>query len=107
MITNSHKKKLFIAVISLLSGILLIGIGLYYYVFHAPNINQVEDETFLYIRDTDTFDDVLKQIESKAVITNRFTFIQVARRLKYTHIKPGRYALENKMSNVEMVSKIL
>ncbi|HPM10582.1 MAG TPA: endolytic transglycosylase MltG [Paludibacter sp.] len=106
MKTNSYKKKLFIVVFSLLSGILLIGIGSYYYVFHAPNINQVEDETFLYIRDTDTFDDVLKQIESKAVVTNRFTFIQVARRLKYTHIKPGRYALENKMSNVELIRKL-
>jgi UPF0755 protein len=104
---KSYKKKLFITVISLFSGVLLIGIGAYYYVFHAPNINQVEDETFLYISDTDSFDDVLKQIESKAVVSNRFTFIQVAKRLNFTHaLKPGRYALGNKMSNMALIRKL-
>ena len=108
MKTNSCiKKKLSFIIIFLLSGVLLIGFGTYYYIFHAPNIQEVEDETYLYIRDTDSFEDVLQQIESKAVLSNRLTFVQVAKRLKYTQaLKPGRYALENKMSNVMLIRKL-
>lgn len=99
-------KLLFIGAIILISvAIILSASG--YYVFSAPNLKDVEDDSYIYIRDNDTFGDVIAQLNDNYTISNINTLRWVAQLLKYEeNIKPGRYSIHNKMSNIELIRKL-
>jgi len=99
-------KLLFIGAIILISfAIILSASG--YYVFSAPNLKDVEDDSYIYIRDNDTFGDVIAQLNENYTISNIKTLKWVAQLLKYEeNIKPGRYSIHNKMSNIELIRKL-
>lgn len=95
--------KLIIGVLSLLILAFLVSV----YTLFAPNLKSVEEDTYLYIPDNYSFEQVLEQLKEKAEVSNTYTFVFVARQLKYnTNIRPGRYRISQGMSNLELVRKL-
>ncbi|KAB1063760.1 endolytic transglycosylase MltG [Salibacter halophilus] len=102
----SQLKKIIIALVVLV----LVGVGITAYQLYktikSPNVNipKTEDQ-FFYIRTGASFDDVKQQLMDEGYIINENTFTWVAEKKKYIqNIKPGRYRLEDGMSNNELVN---
>jgi len=95
----SPKKPLFwlfafiFAIITIIASILF-----------APNISiKNEDDSYLYIRDNSSMEDVISNLQSSAKVFSVFTFQQTAIILNYKNIRPGRYEIKNGMSNFKLV----
>ncbi len=108
MATKSRtKRNIFIAIIFTVTALFFIVVGAYYYIFEASNFKQVEDATYLYIYDTDSFEDVVEQLKTKSQIKNLSSFIFVAKQLKYDKsVKSGRYLLTDNMANLKLVRQL-
>jgi UPF0755 protein len=103
---NKTKRFILISLTSLLTLSLVAVAGVYYILF-SPNLKNVEENTYLYIRDNDSFAAVLDQLIEKTDISNTFTLNLVAKQLKYIdNVKPGRYAISDNMTNIELVRKL-
>jgi len=77
------------------------------YIFLTPNTRLKTDETFLYIRNDDSFPEVMKQISSEGFIRNRTTFWIASKLLNYEDkVKPGRYRINDNMPNIFLIRKL-
>jgi len=73
-------------------------------ILFAPNII-VEDkeDSYLYIRDNSSIEDVIANIQSSSKVLSVLTFKQAVTILGYKNIRPGRYELTNGMNNFKLV----
>ncbi len=73
-------------------------------ILFVPNII-VEDkeDSYLYVRDSNSLNDVVSNLQSSANVISVFTFKQAATILGYKNIRPGRYELTNGMNNFKLV----
>lgn len=111
---GSLKKKnrlspLFRALILL---VLLVFAGIAYYLYQAvfaPNvwIANEKGEFNIYIKPTDTFEDLKIELYSNGLIIHRANFEWMAKQKKFAKsIKPGMYKLVQGMSNNELINKL-
>lgn len=100
---NSTKIILFIGI-----GLLVFGgfFGLKYYkAFFAPNVSA--EKSYLYIRTSATFTDLMDSLMLNTSLNDLKSFEQAARKMKLeASIKPGRYLLKAGMSNRTIVNMI-
>lgn len=108
---KSKKKKHLLrkAVIGTFASIALVGafIGFKYYQFiKAPNVHNVETtDPYFYIPTGSNFEDVLYLLKAKNLLLKENSFLWVAEKKNYIkNVKPGRYKLEPKMNNNELVN---
>lgn len=59
---------------------------------------------FLYVRTGTTMEELIAQLESKALIKNRTTFEWMVKLKKFETVKPGRYRIKDGMSNRELIN---
>lgn len=98
------RKKRIIVLLGVLSFIFAVGIGFVYFLFFKPNILTGDEKfTYLYVYDFDTKNDVFSQLKQQTTIKHPSSFLQVASLLKYEKIRSGRYKVENKMNNFELI----
>jgi len=72
--------------------------------FFAPNIFvENTEDTYLYIPDNSTLEDVYTNLQSSANVLSVFTFKTTAKLLNYKKIRAGRYELKNGMNNFTLV----
>jgi UPF0755 protein len=75
-----------------------------YRLFLLPNVSVADGSYELLIADDAGFEAVCDSLESKGAVVNMNTFKRVSQLRKYTeNIKPGRYLLNDGMSNNELV----
>jgi len=113
--TPSSKKKKNTSPLKkvVLAFIILIGISLISatYVLYEralrPNISQPISEhepVYIYIRNADTFQDVVNNLSSQKMLHNIAHFVWVAEYLKYPeNVLPGRYQITRNLNNYELV----
>lgn len=99
------KKILYSFVFVSLLGGLFLGYEVYKYIY-KPNTNFTDKKSrFLYIKSTDTFNDVLNQLSGKQLIKDINTFKFVAELKKYPqNIKPGKYRIKQGIGNNQLVN---
>ncbi len=84
---------------------MLIGSGTaihFYNTLFSSNV-QKEVDDYLYIPTKSSFEDVVRIIKINNIIQDDETFAWVAKRMKYTKVKPGKYKIEKGMSNIELI----
>lgn len=101
----SKTKKIIwsIIIVIALSGAIM-GINLYSKLF-KNNISEDAVE-YLYIPTGSNLDDVDRIIKENKILRNTETFKWVAAQLKYKNVKPGKYKINQGMSNVDLVRKL-
>ena len=102
---NKKKKILFSLIITILTMV-LVGGGIFVYIFLKSNIRSAADkDSFVYIYPNYTVNQVINEIDKVAKIKNHTTFNFVAKQLKYTDgkVRAGRYAISDGMSNLSLV----
>lgn len=85
--------------------LMLIGSGTaihFYNTLFSSNV-QKEVDDYLYIPTKSSFEDVVRIIKINNIIQDDETFAWVAKRMKYTKVKPGKYKIEKGMSNIELI----
>jgi UPF0755 protein len=97
------KNKKVILIILFVLVLIAGGTAIHFYnTLFSSNIQKDADE-YLYIPTNSSFEDVVRIIKIKNIIQDDETFAWVAKRMKYTKVKPGKYKLEKGMSNVELI----
>lgn len=95
-----------IIVISILCLIILVSTtyAAYYYFIQKPNTT-VTDDGIIFIQSGNSFEDVVKTLQSKRYINNEYSFRKIAELKKYPlTIKSGRYKIKNGMNNNQLVN---
>lgn len=81
-----------------------LGMGLAIMLFLAPNFNVKEgDETFLFIREQTTLEQVFEQLNEKVHVRNIPALKTTARIMRYNKIRPGRYRVADGMNNLTLI----
>ena len=107
MAKTDQRKNILLKLIIVFTGLLILGFLTAMYILYAPNLKSVKEDTYLYIPDYYSFDQVVEQLKEKAKIANTYTLVFVSKRLKYhTHIRPGRYSITQGMSNFALIRKL-
>lgn len=76
-----------------------------YSMIYRSNVGFKADEKYFYIPTGSRFQDVSNALVQQGIIINQTTFDWVSEQKKYKlNVKPGRYLLENGMSNNELVN---
>jgi UPF0755 protein len=76
-----------------------------YSMIYRSNVGFKADEKYFYIPTGSGFQDVSNALVQQGIIVNQTTFDWVSEQKKYKlNVKPGRYLLENGMSNNELVN---
>lgn len=96
----------------IIGGVLLVLLAVgaifgykYYTAYFSGNTKNVEDKTYLYIRTGSTYDDVLATLKEKDFLISVDQFDKVARQRGYDKkVRPGRYRIKPRMSNLELVN---
>jgi UPF0755 protein len=97
------KNKKIILIILLVLALIGGGTAIHFYnTLFSSNIQKDADE-YLYIPTNSSFEDVVRIIKIKNIIQDDETFAWVAKRMKYSKVKPGKYKLKKGMSNVELI----
>ena len=94
--------------ISIILSVILIGVtgSGYYYFIRKPN-TIVKDDGIIQILPGDSFETVMKTLQSKGYVQNEYTLRKVAELKKYpSFIKSGRYRIQNGMSNNELINML-
>ncbi len=111
--TRRSKKSNFGKILSIFLIILFLGIagGVYYVyqVIYSPNVWVANEKAGfnIYIKPTDTFDDLKKQLYSNGLIIHRANFEWWAMQKKFVqNLKPGMYKLTNGLSNEQLINKL-
>lgn len=78
----------------------------FYQVFFSPNtLTETDQAATLYIPSNATFQQVSDSLTQNEIITDVISFSFVAKMMKYQeNVKPGRYTIEPKLSNKELVT---
>ena len=90
------KQKVLISTILLLT-ISLLGFFIYQKIFES----NIEENAIIYIKTGANFENVLEELSPYLKDLDSFKIL--AQKMKYTKIKPGRYEIDPKMSNIELV----
>ncbi len=104
------KKRKWIKYFSiLLIFVVLIATGfiaLAWYVVLKPNVD-IKTDTFLYIKTGSSFQNVLDLMDEHNIITNKETFVWVAKQKKYDKkVKPGKYRIKQSMNNNDLINML-
>jgi UPF0755 protein len=87
-------------------GISVVGSFIYFYgrVLRPNMVIESDKKNFVYIKSTDSFQDVVQQLADRKMLTNKESFIWMAEFLDYdSKVLPGRYALKNGMNNKDLI----
>lgn len=103
------KKSRVVKVAMAVVGILMLAGGAiaydYYHRIYSPNVYLSVDNTYLYIPTGSEFEDVVHGLSENGFIQNTGSFRWLSEQKMYTkNIKPGRYRIENGMSNNELIN---
>lgn len=91
----------------ILSVAAAISVWFVYRTFFFPNTNTESETVYLLIPDDTGFTEVCDSIVSKGFLVNERTFKLTAKIRKYpSAVKPGRYLIDNKMSNWMLVNRL-
>ena len=107
---KKKSKKRFILKIVLSVFLLLLIVGgitgySYYKKIYYPNIKTTNSKIYLYIPTGSNFNDLLKILSENGILSDVSSFEWLAEQKNYTnHIKPGKYKLNNNMSNNELIN---
>ncbi|MBO7132971.1 MAG: endolytic transglycosylase MltG [Bacteroidales bacterium] len=103
------KKKKIIIPLLLIFAILIAGLFIAYKAYnyaYSPNVT-AENETYIYIPTGSNFDNVMEILRSSGKVNDMESFAKVAEYKKYGEkVLPGKYKLENGMSNNELVNML-
>ena len=76
----------------------------YYQYIYGRNVHLTQDEVVLYIPTNTSYPQVKELLNQEGIIKNQESFDWVAQQKNYPNkIKPGRYLIQNKWSNNELV----
>lgn len=103
---SSFFKKVFISLLILFFLSAAIGGWSLYKFAYKPNTSFTDKKNrYLYIRSTDTFQDILNQLSEKGIIKDLNTFKFIAEFKKYPDkIKPGKYQVKQGIGNNQLVN---
>ena len=77
----------------------------FYSMIYRPNVEFKSDEKYFYIPTGATFQEVANALVEEGILINQASFDWVAEQKNYKlNVKPGRYKLEHRMSNNELVN---
>lgn len=101
---SKNPKKWKLILIGFLSFLGLAGLLLLF----LPNVNNVSNENkYLYINSKASYEDVLNQLDQKELLSSKLSFKLVASIVNYQrHIKPGKYRIENNMTNFQLIKML-
>jgi UPF0755 protein len=100
------KRLMYILVIVLaLSGVRILSL---YRKAYAPNIfTKEKEEVYFYIKTGSTYPDVINAIKALEIVRNMNSLEWVAAKKNYpNHVYPGRYLIQNRMSNNELINML-
>lgn len=100
------RKKLRILLLVFVIVAIIIATGGYvlYKRLFKPNVALQENTTYLYIPTGSDLASVTTLLKEKQIISNAKTFLWVAQRKNYEKILPGRYKIQQGMSNNDLVN---
>lgn len=103
--SSGNTKKILISFGIILLVSFLIACAYFYGKVFKPNLTlDGTGPNFVYIKSTDSFQDVVNHLSSRGMLKNRESFIWMAEFLKYTeNVKPGRYKVTDRMNNKQLV----
>ncbi|MBS2098601.1 endolytic transglycosylase MltG [Carboxylicivirga linearis] len=82
----------------------LMGLKYYKWIF-AENINLTQNQQeFIYIPTHSSFEDLIQILDENKLLKNSISFKWVAELKKYEAVKPGRYQIEEGMSNNTLIN---
>lgn len=104
--SNGSVRRILIAGGILVIVALLASFAWFYGRVFRPNLTLTGEQTgYVYIRTTDTFQDVLEQLRLRQMVRNIESFVWMAEFMDYPgQVRPGRYKVSNGMNNRELVS---
>ncbi len=103
--SSSKWKKLVVIVLVMITCLGGYSAWELYSMVYSPNVGFNEEDKYFYIPTGSEFQDVSNALVQQGIITTQTSFDWVAEQKKYkTSVKPGRYLLENGMSNNELVN---
>lgn len=98
------KKGWIILMAFLVAGMAVTVAGGYYYYLQRPNV-VVADDGIILIQPGDSFETVVRILQSHGYLRNEHTFRKVAELKKYTAgVKTGRYKIQHDMNNDQLVN---
>lgn len=101
---SKNQKKWMLLLIAFLGILGLSGLVLLF----LPNVNNASNEyNYLYINSKASYEDVLNQLDQKELLSSKLCFKLVASIVNYQHhIKPGKYRIENNMTNFQLIKML-
>jgi UPF0755 protein len=99
-------KRILISFAVLVFVSLCISFTYFYSRIFSPNlIIEGKSSEYIYIKSSDSFEDVLNQLSNRGMLKNRESFIWLSSFMDYQKkVKPGRYKVKDGMTNRELVS---
>jgi UPF0755 protein len=105
--TRRATKYLRISLLVVFIGVMISVIVVFkkYQQVFSENVEIEEGYTFFYISTGSTYEEVWEELNEENILINKKSFEWVAQRKEYSNnIKPGRYKIENGMSNNELLN---
>jgi len=99
-------KRIIISFAILVFVSLCISFSYFYSRVFSPNlIIEGKSSEYIYIKSSDSFEDVLNQLSNRGMLKNRESFIWLSSFMDYQKkVKPGRYKVKDGMTNRELVA---
>jgi len=111
--SSRKKKSKFRTPFRIILLIIVLGLsGSAYFAYQAvfsPNVwvSKEKSEFTIYIKPSDTFEDLKNQLYANGLIIHRANFEWWAKQKKFdSHMKPGMYKLSNGLSNEALINKL-
>jgi len=107
--TRGGSKYIRISLLVVFVGLMISVIVVFrkYQSVFSENCKIPDGHSYLYITEGSDFDQVMAQLEESDILVNPKSFRWVAERKEYDkHVRPGRYKLEDGMSNNELVNML-
>ena len=105
---DSIKRRNRFAAISVVLGLLLVCFSYYFFqIFFTPNVDNHDRPAYVYIRRGDNWQQALTAVEKTGAIADRLSLRFVGKLMGYNKpgaVKPGRYLLENNMTNRQVIN---
>lgn len=97
---------IFVAILGL--GVGLLWVYQLYKDIYKPNVTiEEEKETYLYIRTGSSYSNVIETLAENHYVKDTASFNWLAKKMGYPeHIKPGRYLIEDDMSNRKLLTML-
>jgi UPF0755 protein len=102
----SSKKKVLLIIFIIITAVIFFVVAFSVnYFLNASNIDIGDnEETYIYVYDGDTFDDVLAQLRERQLLKNEFSFVKMANFMGYPKsVKSGKYKIDNTMGNLTLI----